>query len=175
VIVLAYLILTQTNYSVVLFLLSAALLVGGVLQIKSGLLAWRAYFLRRSFESKIKKRVLANPMEPWVGGPICDEALPDDQAYSVELFNDNTTSADFVVSLLCSCFGLQVRAAVNTMIDIHKGQSQKLGRLSQASALDLVRHVRAQAAKYNFPFRCEMVRWSETLENSPVPRSSIVD
>jgi ATP-dependent Clp protease adapter protein ClpS len=124
----------------------------------------RARNARRSFESAIDKVLAFDPVEAWTGGTAFDVSLNDNVAYGIELFNDDVTSMQFVVSLLCNCFGLEKMDAFKRMQAIHNNQSCVVGRLSHENALKLVDHIRGQAAKRNFPFRCEVTQW-----RAPVP------
>jgi ATP-dependent Clp protease adaptor protein ClpS len=118
---------------------------------------------RRSFESAIDKILALDLVEPWTGSANTDSVLNDNVAYGIELFNDDVTSMQFVVSLLCSCFGMEKTEAFQRMQAIHNNQSCVVGRLSHEEALKLADHIRAQAAKRNFPFRCEVTQCTRTL------------
>ncbi len=70
---------------------------------------------------------------------------------SVFVVNDDATTMDFVVHVLCGCFGLKDLAAISRMMRTHKRGSAHVGSWPRAEAEALAARARAEAKAAGFP------------------------
>lgn len=78
--------------------------------------------------------------------------------YKVLLHNDNYTTMDFVVSILCKIFHKSVSEATEIMMKVHKTGIGECGTYTKEIAETKVRCVISDARQAGFPLRCTMER-----------------
>ncbi len=84
--------------------------------------------------------------------------LPSGFTQGIEIFNDNTTPMEFVVSVLRAHAGFSPEDAERTMLDIHTRGGVLLPTSSSAEAQRMAAQISAEAAKYSYPLVCRPVR-----------------
>lgn len=108
--------------------------------------------------NQLRKRILdwlklERAVEPWVGGETNNTALPVDEAYTIELLDDNATTYVFVVSALVNCFGINANTALDLATTLDKTGSITIGRMTNSVAVALRNHLESEARDQDFPLR----------------------
>lgn len=88
---------------------------------------------------------------PWLGGPINDENIPLEQAYCLEILNDDHTPMEFVIFFLMSCCEMDKESAMKKMLEIHDNGSAKIGHSSQSIMENLAIHLNTEARRLEQP------------------------
>lgn len=83
-----------------------------------------------------------------------EKEIKEPPQYKVIMLNDNVTSMDFVVDLLCGIFGMGHEKAVKVMLQIHHEGKGICGIYTKEIADAKVARVRREASQANFPLRC---------------------
>jgi ATP-dependent Clp protease adaptor protein ClpS len=85
-----------------------------------------------------------------------DEKLGEPDLYRVLLLNDDYTTQDFVVEVLCTIFHKQATEATQIMLDVHRKGRGMVGLFPYDIALTRVRQVKKLAQLREFPLKCVM-------------------
>jgi len=104
-------------------------------------------------ESRLQSPVL-QPATSLIAFP---DFLPSGFTQGIEIFNDNITPMQFVVSVLCAHVGLSPEDASRTMLDIHARGGALLPTSSLAEAERIAAQISAEAANQNYPLVCRPV------------------
>ena len=78
----------------------------------------------------------------------------DDDSYSIETYNDDKTTMDFVVNILEKYFNLSRKNAIKVMTEIHTNGKHSITGFEKNSADRLTSHIDKVAKKYSFPIKC---------------------
>lgn len=89
-------------------------------------------------------------------GVMEEDTLKEPDRYRVLLHNDEITTMDFVVSILCSIFHKSREEAVRIMLLVHNQGMGECGIFTQEIAETKVHHVIHQARLAEFPLNCTM-------------------
>lgn len=105
------------------------------------------------------KRSIANIKRFNLEKPLFDiSSRPKERSNShnvqIEFFNDDVTEMDFVVDILKTYLYLDDFCSARTMLDIHKNGSVKTGWFEAEKAIKITEHIKNQAIKNGFPFKC---------------------
>lgn len=76
--------------------------------------------------------------------------------YRVLLHNDNYTTMEFVVEILCSIFHMPIDNATAVMMEVHTRGIAPCGVYTREIAETRVARVRAAARQARFPLKCTM-------------------
>lgn len=76
--------------------------------------------------------------------------------YKVLLHNDNYTTMDFVIAILCRIFHKNVPEATRIMLEVHRNGIGECGVFTKEVAETKVRQVRSDARMAGFPLNCTM-------------------
>ena len=76
--------------------------------------------------------------------------------YKVLLHNDNYTTMDFVISILCRIFHKNISEATRIMLKVHKTGIGECGSFTKEVAETKVRQVLTDARLAGFPLNCTM-------------------
>ncbi|MDR1658823.1 MAG: ATP-dependent Clp protease adaptor ClpS [Desulfovibrio sp.] len=90
------------------------------------------------------------------GGVAVARKLKDPDRYAVLLHNDDYTSMDFVVGVLCSVFYKTPEQAAAIMMSVHKQGIGQCGIFTREIAEAKVQRVRHKAQEAGFPLKCTM-------------------
>ena len=74
--------------------------------------------------------------------------------YSIEIYNDDKTTMDFVISILEKYFDLPRKNAIKVMAEIHANGKYKITGFEKESADRLALHIKKIAEEYSFPLKC---------------------
>lgn len=85
-----------------------------------------------------------------------ENRIDEPDRYKVLMHNDNYTTMDFVVDILCRIFRMPVDRATAIMMEVHTKGLAPCGIYTKEIAETLVSRVRAEAIKANFPLKCTM-------------------
>lgn len=89
-------------------------------------------------------------------GVLEEEEVKEPDRYRVLLHNDDITTMDFVVSILCSVFHKSREDAVRIMLLVHQKGMGECGIFTQEIAESKVHLVLHQARMAEFPLNCTM-------------------
>lgn len=89
-------------------------------------------------------------------GVLEEESLKEPDRYRVLLHNDDVTTMDFVVSILCAVFHKSREEAVRIMLMVHQQGVGECGIFTQEIAESKVHLVIHQARLAEFPLNCTM-------------------
>lgn len=87
---------------------------------------------------------------------VIEQELKEPRRYRVLLHNDNYTTKDFVVSILCRIFNKNIREATLIMEQVHNNGIGQCGVYTREIAETKVTLVRSEAREARFPLRCTM-------------------
>ncbi|MBE6441626.1 MAG: ATP-dependent Clp protease adapter ClpS [Desulfovibrio desulfuricans] len=87
---------------------------------------------------------------------IVEKKLREPDRYRVLLHNDDYTSMEFVVSVLCNVFHKTAEEATAIMLTVHRSGVGLCGVYTQEVAEGKVRRVRNLARAAGFPLKCTM-------------------
>lgn len=87
---------------------------------------------------------------------LLDEELKEPERYAVLLHNDDYTSMDFVVQILCDIFHKSVDEATAIMLSVHQKGIGTCGVYTAEVAEAKVSAVAQRARGAGFPLRCTM-------------------
>lgn len=87
---------------------------------------------------------------------ITKDELKEPGRYKVLLHNDNYTTKDFVVSILCRIFNKNIREATIIMEQVHNNGIGQCGVYTREIAETKVTLVRGEARQARFPLKCTM-------------------
>ncbi|MDR3357874.1 MAG: ATP-dependent Clp protease adaptor ClpS [Desulfovibrio sp.] len=90
------------------------------------------------------------------GGLVVEKKLKEPDRYAVLLHNDDYTSMDFVVGVICSVFHKTHEQAAAIMVRVHKQGIGQCGIFTREIAETRVRQVRRKAQEAGFPLKCTM-------------------
>ena len=99
------------------------------------------------------------PIEPGYSGQVesdVENRIDEPDRYKVLMHNDNYTTMDFVVDILCRVFHMPVDRATAIMMEVHTKGLATCGIYTKEIAEARVNRVRAEAIKKNFPLKCTM-------------------
>ena len=85
-----------------------------------------------------------------------EQQVEEPPRYKVLLHNDNYTSMDFVVSILCRIFNKDIREATRIMYAVHNSGIGQCGIYTREIAETKVTLVRNDARHAGFPLKCTM-------------------
>ena len=87
---------------------------------------------------------------------IVEKKLKEPDRYRVLLHNDDYTSMDFVVAVLCSIFHKSTEEATVIMLTIHQQGVGQCGVYTHEVAETKVKRVHQAAKAAGFPLKCTM-------------------
>ena len=87
---------------------------------------------------------------------IVEKKLKEPDRYRVLLHNDDYTSMDFVVAVLCGVFHKTVEEATAIMLHVHQQGMAQCGVYTHEVAEAKVRRVHHAARAAGFPLKCTM-------------------
>lgn len=90
------------------------------------------------------------------GRTILAVKLEEPGRYRVLLHNDDYTTMDFVVSILCGIFHKSLEDATAIMLAVHRQGVGQCGIYTREVAETKVNRVHAQAREAGYPLRCSM-------------------
>ncbi|MDR2743629.1 MAG: ATP-dependent Clp protease adaptor ClpS [Desulfovibrio sp.] len=90
------------------------------------------------------------------GDVVIDKKLKDPDRYAVLLHNDDYTSMDFVVGVICSVFHKTLEQAAAIMMRVHKQGVGQCGIFTREIAEAKVQQVHCKAQEAGFPLKCTM-------------------
>lgn len=99
------------------------------------------------------------PTDPnYAGQPEADveNRVEEPAQYKVLLHNDNYTTMDFVVEILCRIFHKNIDSATAIMLEVHTKGVAPCGIYTREIAETRVAMVHHAAQKAGFPLRCTM-------------------
>lgn len=85
-----------------------------------------------------------------------EKDIQEPPRYKVLLHNDNYTTMDFVVSILCRIFNKSVNDARQIMLKVHKTGIGECGTYTREIAETKVKQVITDARLAGFPLNCTM-------------------
>ncbi|MDR1777122.1 MAG: ATP-dependent Clp protease adapter ClpS [Desulfovibrio sp.] len=85
-----------------------------------------------------------------------DQKLKEPERYAVLLHNDDYTTMEFVVSVICSVFHMNLEQATTIMINVHKRGIGQCGVFTREIAEAKVHQVHHKAQHAGFPLKCTM-------------------
>ena len=85
------------------------------------------------------------------------EFIPPGFTQGIEILNDNTTTMDFVATVLHSCLGLSLEDSRQRMLDIHYRGGALLPTSSLAEAERIAAKITAEATQQNYTLVCRPV------------------
>ena len=98
--------------------------------------------------------------EPPAGGSQADvleePRVKEPPRYAVLLHNDDYTSMEFVVQILCEVFFKTMDDATSIMLKVHREGVAKCGAYTKEVAETKVRQVTLRARLAEFPLKCTM-------------------
>ncbi len=86
------------------------------------------------------------------------DEVKEPEKYLVILHNDDTTTMDFVVQILCQIFHKSVEEATRIMMRVHTQGRGVCGVFPLEIAETKVQAVRTQAIQAGFPLKCSLER-----------------
>ena len=89
-------------------------------------------------------------------GVVAGKKLKEPDRYRVLLHNDNYTSMDFVVAILCRIFYKATEEATEIMLHVHQHGIGECGIYTEEVAEAKVRQVTIAARGAGFPLKCTM-------------------
>ncbi|GHU90767.1 ATP-dependent Clp protease adapter protein ClpS [Deltaproteobacteria bacterium] len=87
---------------------------------------------------------------------VVEKKLKEPDRYRVLLHNDDYTSMDFVVGVLCGIFHKTLEQATSIMLAVHQHGIGQCGVYTREVAEARVNQVHFKARKTGFPLRCTM-------------------
>lgn len=87
---------------------------------------------------------------------VIKKDIKEPSRYKVLLHNDNYTTKDFVVSILCRIFNKNIREATIIMEHVHNNGIGQCGVYTREIAETKVTLVHFEARDARFPLRCTM-------------------
>ncbi|ATD81022.1 MULTISPECIES: ATP-dependent Clp protease adapter ClpS [Desulfovibrio] len=87
---------------------------------------------------------------------IVEKKLKEPDRYRVLLHNDDYTSMDFVVAVLCSIFNKTTQEATAIMLNVHQQGVGQCGVYTHEVAETKVKRVHQAARAAGFPLKCTM-------------------
>ena len=87
---------------------------------------------------------------------IVEKKLKEPDRYRVLLHNDDYTSMDFVVAVLCSIFNKTTQEATAIMLNAHQQGVGQCGVYTHEVAETKVKRVHQAARAAGFPLKCTM-------------------
>lgn len=87
---------------------------------------------------------------------IVEKKLKEPDRYRVLLHNDDYTSMDFVVAVLCSIFNKTTQEATAIMLNVHRQGVGQCGVYTHEVAETKVKRVHQAARAAGFPLKCTM-------------------
>lgn len=87
---------------------------------------------------------------------IVENQIKEPPRYKVLLHNDNYTTMEFVISILCRIFNKDIQEATRIMETVHKTGIGQCGIYTQEIAETKVTLVRNEARHARFPLKCTM-------------------
>ena len=87
---------------------------------------------------------------------IVEKKLKEPDRYRVLLHNDDYTSMDFVVAVLCSIFNKTTQEATAIMLNVHQQGVGQCGVYTHEVAETKVKRVQQAARAAGFPLKCTM-------------------
>ena len=87
---------------------------------------------------------------------LAEDKLKEPDRYSVLLHNDDYTSMEFVVAVLCDIFRKTVDEATAIMLNVHQKGVGQCGVYTFEVAEAKVRSVERRARAAGYPLRCTM-------------------
>ncbi|GAB1253421.1 ATP-dependent Clp protease adapter ClpS [Desulfovibrio falkowii] len=87
---------------------------------------------------------------------IVEKKLKEPDRYRVLLHNDDYTSMDFVVAVLCSIFNKTTQEATAIMLNVHQQGVGQCGVYTHEVAETKVKRVYQAARAAGFPLKCTM-------------------
>ena len=87
---------------------------------------------------------------------IVEKKLKEPDRYRVLLHNDDYTSRDFVVAVLCSIFNKTTQEATAIMLNVHQQGVGQCGVYTHEVAETKVKRVHQAARAAGFPLKCTM-------------------
>lgn len=116
-----------------------------------------SYFesVRQSYRTGQRDR---EPLEPIIPSKLELQETPDglNDPVSFVVLDDDTSSMPFVINVFTSCFTLSESDATKLMLKVHYQKQATLGYLERHEANKASEYVSAQAAKKEYPLRCEI-------------------
>jgi ATP-dependent Clp protease adaptor protein ClpS len=88
---------------------------------------------------------------PWTGGPLNDKSVPFEQAYCIELLNDDFTPMEFVVLVVMTYFEMDKESAIQLMLEVHTNGFAKIGHSSREIMESFAVHLNAEARRREYP------------------------
>ena len=85
---------------------------------------------------------------------IVEKKLKEPDRYRVLLHNDDYTSMDFVVAVLCSIFNKTTQEATAIMLNVHQQGVGQCGVYTHEVAETKVKRVHQAARAAGFPLKC---------------------
>ena len=93
----------------------------------------------------------SNMVATWLGGSINDENIPLEQAYCIEVLNDDHTPMEFVIFVLMSCCEMDKESAMKKMLEIHDSGFAIIGHSSQNIMENFAIHLNTEARRLEHP------------------------
>lgn len=87
---------------------------------------------------------------------IVEKKLKEPDRYRVLLHNDDYTSMDFVVAVLCSIFNKTTQEATAIMLNVHQQGVGQCGVYTHEVAETKMKRVHQAARAAGFPLKCTM-------------------
>lgn len=87
---------------------------------------------------------------------IVEKKLKEPDRYRVLLHNDDYTSMDFVVAVLCSIFNKTTQEATAIMLNVHQQGVGQCGVYTHEVAETKLKRVHQAARAAGFPLKCTM-------------------
>ena len=87
---------------------------------------------------------------------IVEKRLKEPDRYRVLLHNDDYTSMDFVVAVLCGIFNKTTQEATAIMLNVHQQGVGQCGVYTHEVAETKVKRVHQAARAAGFPLKCTM-------------------
>lgn len=87
---------------------------------------------------------------------IVEKKLKEPDRYRVLLHNDDYTSMEFVVAVLCSIFNKTTQEATAIMLNVHQQGVGQCGIYTHEVAETKVKRVHQAARAAGFPLKCTM-------------------
>lgn len=90
------------------------------------------------------------------GGVQTGKKLRQPKRFRVILHNDDYTTMEFVVEVLCTVFHKTIEEATSIMLSVHKQGIGQCGVYTREVAETRVRHVHQLARSAGYPLKCSM-------------------
>jgi len=99
--------------------------------------------------------------------------ISSDFSHGIEIFNDNSTPAEFVISMLIKHFGLKKTDATTAMLICHSSESILVELDADRDTDEIVKLITSEAQKHGYPLICKLATPNKTFQ--PTPKNDVTE